>query len=320
MTKNLKKVTLRAFAIKESNSLSKTSDVLDRLKSKLNASGSANNRCMLLNPNDPNQEKDVVSNFEESTTPANLFCTLVRIAPGEDVQHVTKDLLDKNSFAIEELENVYAKGSDNIPSVCKEHYYFSIDNQHIVTNLRSGKTIRDLKVYLAWLLEDDLFDTYPLTEKPEDIELKDIRNITFSGESINYPTNNSYHSGQQSGIDKKSIKLSDIAGDILNRLFSDTASLSQHDLDRYISAELVIKLKKPNKNEQEEFEKTMGALLAPVADLDNITIKPKSGKIITGKELAKEKVVEIPTTDSGKLVEQALRQEMSVFINEIAND
>lgn len=319
MTKDTKSITLRAFTIKESDSLSKKDNILDKLQIKLENSESSNNRCMRLNPDDPNQEKDVISNFEVSNTPYNLFCTMVRIVPGEDVQHVTSALLDKKSFAIEELENVYTSGSDsNIPSVCKEHYYFSIDNQHIVTNLRSGKTIKDLKVYLAWFLENDLFDAYPMTDRPKDIGLNDVRSITFSGDSLSYPSSDIYQKiGDNNGVDKKSIPLIDIAGDLLSKLVSDTKSLTQHDMERYISAELIIKLKKPSKGEQDEFERTMGALLAPVADLEDIAIKPKKGKAITGKAITREKVVEIPVTKSGKLVEQALRQEMSVFINEI---
>ncbi|ALR91283.1 hypothetical protein [Vibrio alginolyticus] len=321
MSKDTRSITLRAFAIKESDSLSKKESVLEKLKLKLDASKSSINRCMLLNESDPNKEKDVISNFEVSTTPESLFCTMVRIVPGEDVQHVTSDLLNKKSFTIEELENVYtSKADNNIPSVCKEHYYFSIDNNHIVTNLRSGKTIRDLKVYLAWFLENDLFEAYPMTDKPEDIDLKDIRNITFSGESLSYHSPESRSKvDYNNDTDRKSIKLNDLAGDLLSKLFSDTKSLSQHDMERYISAELVIKLKKLNQTEQEDFNKTMGALLAPVADLDNIAIKPKKGKTITGRALAKEKAVEIPITKSGKLVEQALRQEMSMFITELKN-
>lgn len=317
MSKKPKNVTLRAFSIKENGSVTSSGKVLKLLREKLLESSTAKERCMLLSAEDPNQEKDLISNFEEASNPENIFCTMLRIAPGEDSQHITSDLLEKPSFALDDLQNIYNQGDISIPAICKEHYYFSINDDHLVTNLRAGKTAKDLQIYLAWIMQDDLFELYPLTELPEGISLKDIRNITFSGGSLGYNDNSASEGKPES--DTKSIKLNKLAMAVITKLLSDTKELSQHDLERHITAELVLKIKKPNASEKENFQKTMGAILMPVADLENIAIRPKKGKTITGKELAKEKIVEISVTESGKLVEQALRQEMSKFINELKN-
>lgn len=317
MSRKAKNVTLRAFSIKEDGAITSSGKVLNLLRAKLSESSTAKERCMLLSMEDPNQEKDLISNFEEAANPESIFCTMLRIAPGEDSQHITSDLLEKPSFALDDLQNIYSQDDISIPVICKEHYYFSINDNYLVTNLRSGKTAKDLQIYLAWIMDDDLFELYPLTELPEGISLKDIRNITFSGGSLSYNDNGTAKGDDESGI--KSVKLGKLAMGVIANLLSDTKELSQHDLERYITAELVLKIKKPSASEKEDFQKSMGAILMPVADLESIAIRPKKGKTITGKELAKEKIVEISVTESGKLVEQALRQEMSKFINELEN-
>lgn len=318
MASRTARTTLRAFAFKEPDSLSGKLNTLNDIRAKLQQLTKAKDRCMLLSQSDPNQEKDLISNFEESDTPESIFCTMLRIAPGEDAQHVTNDLLEKHAFAMEELANIYSDQSDNSPpAVCKEHYYFSINNNHLVTNLRMGKTIRDLKVYLAWLLGDDLLELYPMTKPPNNLTLQQVRNITFSGASLSYTNRNE---GPGEGTSKtESINIPKLAFSKLRDLLPGIKSLSQYDLERYISAELVLKIKNPAANEKEHFEKTMGALLLPVADLDSVSIRPKKGRAITGKELAREKPVEVAVTSSGQLVEQALRQEMSKFLNELGD-
>lgn len=322
------RVNLRAFAIKEKDTLTNVATTLATFKEKLQALNKAIDRCMLLSQSDPNKERDLISNFETSETPNSVFCTMLRIAPGEDALHVTSDLLERPAFAIEELESIYGqgpadqdKGKNTPPAIRKEHYYFSINDRFLVTNLRPGKTIRDLQTYLAWLIGNDLFELYPLTQAPNNITLNDVRNITFSGASIGYNSLERSSEKRTNGREEtETISLSALALSKLRNVFPGIKSLNQHDLERFVSAELVLKIKKPTVNEQERFQKTMGALLLPVADLENISIRPKRGKTITGKDLAKEKPVEIAVTTTGLLVEQALKQEMSRFLTELDND
>lgn len=60
-------------------------------------------------------------------------------------------------------------------------------------------------------------------------------------------------------------------------------------------------------------------MLKPVSDLDNISFKTRSGTSVTGNELQKTKLVEVDTTDTGKLNEQTLSQQMELFIKELEN-
>ncbi|HEF0030338.1 TPA: hypothetical protein R8G57_004938, partial [Citrobacter freundii] len=70
----------------------------------------------------------------------------------------------------------------------------------------------------------------------------------------------------------------------------------------------------------DEYERALGAYLKPVSDLDNVSFKRKDNKTeIKGKDLLLTKAVDIETTQSGKLVEQQLLQEMSKFLVELSD-
>ena len=92
------------------------------------------------------------------------------------------------------------------------------------------------------------------------------------------------------------------------------------DLERIIEANLIVKWSKPKDMTKEEYEKMMGAVIKPISDLDGIAIQPKKGRIIKGQDIPKTKVVTVGVTSSGKIIEEALKQEMSKFLNELKND
>ncbi|QJT83706.1 hypothetical protein C0557_10095 [Kosakonia sp. MUSA4] len=120
---------------------------------------------------------------------------------------------------------------------------------------------------------------------------------------------------------QKSIKLTQKVLDIIKSSMSDTEQLNDIALSQMISAELLIKFKKPRKMTEEEYQRALGAYLKPVSDLENVSFKRKDNKTeIKGKDLLRTKSVNIETTQSGKLVEHQLLQEMSKFLVELSND
>ncbi|WP_179220590.1 hypothetical protein [Wohlfahrtiimonas chitiniclastica] len=312
MSKN-KKISLRAFRINNTK-ISISNDTYASLDKRLNSSSSSADRCMILNQEDPNKERDVLSNFSKSCIPQSYFCTMLRLIPGEDAKHITEDLLKLPKFSIEDID----KNSIDTPNICKEHFYFSISNQYLVTNLRGNKSIKDLQTFLAWFLNNDLFELTPMVNIPKDIPLSDIKNITF-----NDSFRPSYSEAVEDNVTSstKKINLLNQAADLIRKLLVDTKSLDQIDLEEIISADLVIKLNKPKKMTKEKYEKVMGALIKPVSDIDGISISPLKGRsIIKGKDIPRTKDVTISMTKSGKLIEPELQQQMSKFINELIDD
>ncbi len=102
---------------------------------------------------------------------------------------------------------------------------------------------------------------------------------------------------------------------------SYTKSVSWQHYHQIVSAELLIKFSKPRSMDEDSYAKLLGATLKPVSDLDNIVFKRSDGRSeIKGKDLLKIKNVTIEVTDSGKLVEQEVFQEMSRYLKEIENE
>lgn len=319
-----KLVTLRAFEIKNSSLSKASSDAKVTLVKKLIEIKQAKDRCMLLNPEDKNQERDVISYFKESLQSGSIFCTMLRITSDKDVQHITDTLFEKEVFSLDDIETSRIDAS----AICKSHYYFSMNDNFLVTNLPLNKTIIRLQTYLSWFLNNDLLEFTPLISAKDQTRLSDLKAIIVKDpEPISAPTSTALavSSGNSTSVtsteSQKSIKLSQKVFDILKRSMSDTAQLDELALSQMISAELLIKFKKPRKMSEEEYKRALGAYLKPVSDLDNVSFKRKDNKTeVKGKDLLLTKAVSVETTQTGKLVEQQLLQEMSKFLVELKND
>lgn len=115
--------------------------------------------------------------------------------------------------------------------------------------------------------------------------------------------------------------IQNIAKSALAILLKEQATLEDIVLDEIISAELLIKFKKPKRMTDDEYKKKLGAVLKPVADLDNVSFRSKkTGKMVMGKDVLYTKLVSIETTSSGHIVEQQLIQEMAKFLDTLIQE
>lgn len=304
-------IKLRAFEITNTDINKMHSDVKDKLKSFLKNSKTVNERRMLLNTEDPQKEEDFISNFSKDNLLMDvIFCTMLRVAFGNNVQHINTHLFEKPNFTIEELNN----STLDTDAIYKNHYYFALNNNYLVTNLQGNITITRLQTYLNWLL-NDLYEISPLLAEEIVPSISDIKDIVVKDTSI-YPTKESENSTQRSSFD-----LGKIALDLIKNALIDSDKLSDIELEQMISARLVIEFKKPKKSDSESLKKAYSALLKPVSDLDNFEfITRDNKKIIKGKQILRIKEVSIETTDSGLLNEAQLSQEMIRFIRDLENE
>lgn len=318
-----KNVTLRAFEIKNPNLSKSSSDAKSVLVSRLVEVKVAKDRCMILNNDDPNKERDLISYFKDSPASKSVFCTMLRISSENDVQHITETLFEKETFTMDDIETAHIDTS----AICKNHYYFAINDDFIVTNLAMNKTIMRLQAYLSWFTNNELFELTPLVSPRDKTKLSDLKSIIvrdpeplasitqapeIDGHTNNLPATTDSH---------KSIKLGPKVIEIIRNAMSETKTLDDITLNQMISAELLIKFKKPRKMSEEDYKKALGAYLKPVSDLENVSFKRADNKTeVKGKDLLMTKSVKIETTISGKIVEQQLLQEMSKFLIELGNE
>lgn len=318
-----KKVTLRAFEVKNTSLTEHSSNAKSLLLRRLEESQAVKGRCMLLSQDDPNQERDLISYFKESTASDSVFCTMLRISSDSDIQHITETLFDKHSFTMDEIDSEHIDTS----AICKDYYYFSLSDGFLVTNLPGNKTISRLQTYLSWFTNNELLEFTPLISAKDKTLLSDLKGIVvkdpdpITGASISSEASAASASNNAVAESKKTVKLTSQVIELLKKSVTGLQSLDEIAIGQMISAELLIKFSKPRKMTTQEYQNILGAYLKPVSDLDNVTFKRKDGKSeIKGRDLLRTQVVDIETTHSGKIVEQQLLQEMSKFMLDLKNE
>lgn len=305
-TKNVK---LRAFKFGNPQLGQAEIGIKPRLYQALEKTKTSQERCMLLNEADEAKEQDLISNYQMNSEEQSLFCTLMRIAPGNNIQHITNSLLDRKVFDLDALENQQLETA----AIYKQHFDFAVNGDYLVTNLPGNITVKRLQTYLAFFLKDETIGLTPLIKESEDLPLSDIQKIVFNGNPI-LPSGNEQ---QTKSTVHPVVRTFQLAKDVLLSHMKDAASLQNIDWNEIISAELLIKFKNQKKI-PESVKKTLEAVFKPVSDIDQISIYSKKGnKIIAGQEVLRVKTVSIEMTESGHISEQALAQEMAIFLKEL---
>ncbi len=308
-----KTVNLRAFEIINNDFNRSESDICNRLKKKLLESGSVNERRMLLNKDDPQQEQDLIPSFEISENEKMpIFCTMLRVVLGNNIQHINDELFKKQNFSISELKHSKVDGD----AIYRNHCYFALNNNFLVTNLGRNFTVSRLQTYLNWFLQD-LFEINPLVSNNVVQNLKNIKSIVIKDNGI-YRNNEDDNNKESKNI---IIDICNFSRDIFRSLFLDVNSFSDIELAQMVSARLVLEIKKPQKSDTTSLMRAYGAALKPIADLENIEIETRDKKKISKeKRLDRIKSVDIEVTNSSMLNENQLLQEMNKFIYELENE
>lgn len=308
----MKEIKLRSFSIENTDITLAESDAYTKLKEKLEKSPTANERRMVLNPNDENKEEDLISYFSQDGIEGSQFCTMLRIAPGGHIQHINDVLLNKNKFTMEEL----GESDIDVSAIYKDHYYFTISNKFLVTNLPGNITIKRLQTYISWML-GKLYEFTPMLEESKLRSLEDVRHITFQDPGQGGPTSTSAQNATSTSI----LDLGKAAVQVLRNALTDTKGLSDIELSQMVSAKLVLQFQRPKKGDTEAMKKAYAAMLKPVSDLENVTIRTKDHKTIAqGKDLIRAKTVKIEVLDNKKINEKMLEQEMAKLILELENE
>lgn len=295
-------VKLRAFKI-SMNNISEECDLCSLLNTKLNAS-LANDRRMLISAQDPNQDEDLISDYNISGD--YVFGTILRVRPTENTPNIPDSLFRQNVIHIQDLDNVELESS----IIYKDHYYFLLNNNYLITNLKLTAGISRLQTYLNYFLEQErgpiYFELTPMIQGDNRILLREISSIKIADPDVprDTPTRNEEQT-------------TSIALGLLKKLMTDIPSLGDTILEDIISAELRIKFKKPSNVSKEQYQDFLGAYMKPIADIQNVTFMTKTGTKVGGEDILRIESVNIDTTESNKLSEEHLKQEMIRMIQSL---
>lgn len=308
---NKRRITLRAFIIENKNLKNSTSDLQRIFKEKIDGS-LVENRRMRLNSDDPKQEEDILALYDVKSK-NHTHGIMMRIIPANGTQNIPDDFFKQEMIEVNELDSIKSDSAN----ICKDHYYFMFNDSYLVTNLPYPKTIQRFQTYINWLLEKErdkkYFEFTPVVKSSPDIKLSDLKEVKVT-DFMHINENKSLNNQKSKAVVET---LKNISNEILKFIITDTAQLNQIDLEQIVSAQLLIKFAKPKKADEEKYKKTLGALLKPISDTEGIVFTPKKGPKISGKDLLYGKVVEIDLTESNKISEQQLYQEMEIILNEL---
>lgn len=312
-----KNIILRAFSLVNTDLKHNETNLLSLLSFKLKDSV-MNDRRMLINPDDPQREEDLIANFDlrmKRNVCVMVVGTMLRIASVDDIPNITDDILNKEKVDIETLESI--KSDSKV--IYKSHYYFAVNNEYLVVSLPLNRTINAYQTYLNEYLkdvrEDILYEFTPLLTKSQKVKFDDVKSIKIG--SKDYPIgSNSNKETDTSPLLVKKIK--NVARGVLKELMEENKDLKQILDEEIVSAELVLKISK-KKNKAKETEKALSSFLKPISDTDGIELITKNGKV-TAADIFKTKQVSIELTESKHISELQLFQEMEKFLSELSHE
>ncbi|WP_301745953.1 hypothetical protein [uncultured Duncaniella sp.] len=306
-----KKLTLRAFRIENPSLTEAHSHILGLLQQVLTESSTAAQRRMPLNSEDP--DRDLLANFIWATNNAYMFGMMLRIIPADNGGMLSEELFNQPTIT---MADVNAGNPEQ--SQYKDHFYFALNNDYLITNLAGNINIGRLQTYINWLLEsvrgERLFQFTELTKLPDGVPLNQIKDIQFVGGGTTVaaaPTENEPTT--------LSTTLSNISDSVLELLMGhDSVNLDKIRANQLVEARLFLKLKgKPREMAQEEFQRVMGAIATNVTNDSGIVVRTKDGNNYTGEAVKIKKPITVECIAPNRIVEEQLKQEMELFLNEI---
>jgi hypothetical protein len=308
MANKPKSIKLRAFRIENSYISESNSGILDMLNAVLDKTSTAQNRRMKLNEQD--EDEDLLSDFSWQEK-LYMFGMMLRIIPGENGGEITEDLFSHNTISISDLSSVQKE-----VSLYKDHYYFAINNTHLVTNLSGTYNIDRFQTYINWLLssvrKDRMYEFTPEMVVPEGLKLSEIKNIEFGGASKVV--------AKAEGSDNVQTKIKDLTKAALNHILSDVPELEEIQQHQLISAKLILKINgKPKDMDKDYFQRIMGAIVKPMSNEEGVSVTSKNGRKYNGDAIRRVKSITVETTSQNRIVEEQLKQQMETFLVELKN-
>ena len=306
-----KKLKLRAFRIENPNLTESHSGILELLQQALTSKPIVSQRRMPLNAEDP--DRDLLANFIWATNNTYIFGMMLRIIPADNGGVLDEELFNRSTITMADIN----AGNSN-QNQYKDHFYFALNNNYLVTSLSGNTNISRLQTYINWLLEDvrgeRQFQLIELTKLPDGVPLNQIESIKLVGGEANVPRNPTENASISFSTNLENLKDS-----IVEFLMgSDRINFERIRANQIIEATLSLILqRKPRDLAQDMYQRTMEAVVTNVSNDNGIIINTKDGNRYTGEAVRIKKAVSIECIATNRIVEEQLRQEMELFLREV---
>lgn len=267
-----KNVTYRVFIIKNEELTHDATDLKDVLRTKL-ANSNVERRLIPVKEGD-DSEKDLLGAFAPASNVEDaeyVYGVMMRLKPAKEFRALPdnfEQLVELPEADLLELQEVEGK------TICSNLYHFMIRGKYLITDLPQIQTITGFQKYLSKLLVNRTYGFAPYLMRKE-LKLKDISTVTFKDPLRPTPQDEGENMFPLKKIVKGAIKF----------ISPEVKKLSEIMDSNMVSAHMVINFGRPKKMDPEVYAKKLGAILAPIQDLDCVYFTLNNGMKLLGSDL-----------------------------------
>ena len=267
-----KNVTYRVFIIKNEELTHDAIDLKDVLRTKL-ANSNVERRLIPVKEGD-DSEKDLLGAFAPASIEEDaeyVYGVMMRLKPAKEFKALPdnfEQLVELPETDLLELREVEGK------TICSNLYHFMIRGKYLITDLPQIQTITGFQKYLSKLLVTHTYGFAPYLMR-KDLKLKDISTVTFKDPLRPTPQNE----------EEKMFSLKKIAKGAIKFISPEVKKLSEIMDSNMVSAHMVLNFERPKKMGPEVYAKKLGAILAPIQDLDCVYFTLNNGMKLLGSDL-----------------------------------
>lgn len=267
-----KNVTYRVFIIKNEELTHDATDLKDVLRTKL-ANSNVERRLIPVKEGD-DSEKDLLGAFAPASNVEDaeyVYGVMMRLKPAKEFRALPdnfEQLVELPETDLLELQVVEGK------TICSNLYHFMIRGKYLITDLPQIQTITGFQKYLSKLLVNRTYGFAPYLMRKE-LKLKDISTVTFKDPLRPTPQDEGENMFSLKKIVKGAIKF----------ISPEVKKLSEIMDSNMVSAHMVLNFERPKKMAPEVYAKKLGAILAPIQDLDCVYFTLNNGMKLLGSDL-----------------------------------
>ena len=267
-----KNVTYRVFIIKNEELTHDATDLKDVLRTKL-ANSNVERRLIPVKEGD-DSEKDLLGAFAPASNVEDaeyVYGVMMRLKPAKEFRALPdnfEQLVELPETDLRELQEVEGK------TICSNLYHFMIRGKYLITDLPQIQTITGFQKYLSKLLVNRTYGFAPYLMR-KDLKLKDISTVTFKDSLKPTPQDE----------EENMFSLKKIAKGAIKFISPEVKKLSEIMDSNMVSAHMVLNFERPKKMEPEVYAKKLGAILAPIQDLDCVYFTLNNGMKLLGSDL-----------------------------------
>ncbi len=266
-----KKVTYRVFTIQNASLSHDASDLKDELRTKL-AQSNIEHRLIPVNEAD-DSINDLLSSFFPATGAPDsgyFYGVMMRLKPAKGIKALPDDYMKLPELSEEQLKEIQEVAGKTI---CSGIFHFLIMGDFLITDLPQIQNISVFEKYINRFLGDAEYYFRPYLHR-KDLRLNDISKVVFKESFTPMPQN-----------DNNPVSIQQPVRKLFRYISPEVKGLNKILASNIVSANMVISFEKPRKMKQQDYNKQLGAILAPIQNLENVYFTLQSGMKIQGSDL-----------------------------------